>query len=62
MTIAEKKLILEGVQASFRISIALLDSKMKYATLVQKCDLIKERIDLTQAYAAQVSEICHGKR
>lgn len=62
MTLAEKQIILAGLKASFNISIALLDSKMKYASLVQKCDLIKERIDLAQAYSAQVSEICHGKR
>lgn len=62
MTIAEKEMILAGLKASFNISCALLDSKMKYASLVQKCDLIKEKIDLIQNYAAQVSEVCHGKR
>jgi len=62
MTISEKQMILAGLKASFNISTKLIDSKIKYASLVQKCDFIKEKIDLIQAYSDQVSAICHGKR
>jgi hypothetical protein len=60
MTIQEKTTKVNELKAAFHSNIAKIDELTKKATLVQKCDLIKARIDLIQIYSAEVSRICHG--
>ena len=50
----------EKMKSQFKAILSALDARYKNATLTEKCDLIKARVNAVQAYAAAVSAICHG--
>jgi len=56
-SLAEKQAMVTEAKRRFHAVIADLDSRHAVADLAEKCELLKKRIDLIQAYGDAITNI-----
>jgi len=60
-TLAEKTVLVETARLAFKIQMQTINQQIKIeSNLVNRCDLIAEKINQIQKYNQQINAIFHG--